>query len=299
MRLTQFRDFLAVVKAGSVRGGARALGISQPALTKSIRQLEEELHVKLLQRSGRGAIATRAGRGFLARARVIQAELAKIAQDLDELRGGGGGAVVIGASPAAAILLVPEAIARLRRNHPDMRIRLVEGLAPSLMSLVRDESLDFSIGQKGHDKLDRAIRFTPLVRLQMIIAGRRGHPLAGAKSLRELSEGSWIAFTRTDGYLQRMYAGASLPPPRVIVQCESYASALALMVKTDALGIVVPQLLAEPYAKGTLQQIRITDAVPPLTFGIFRRADAPLSPAAAVMAEAVASTARDLARTPR
>lgn len=300
MRFTQLRDFLAVIKAGSLRGGARALAISQPALTKSMRQLEEELHVKLLQRSGRGAIATRAGKALLARARVIQAELAKIEQDLDELAGRSGGAVVIGASPAAVVLLVPDAIVRLRRRHPDLRIRLVEGLARSLMPLVRDETLDFSLGQTGNDKLDTAIRFTPLVRVDMIIAGRRGHPLAGAKSLGDLADATWVAFTPGEGgFLQRTYAAAGLPPPRVIVQCESYASAIALMAKTEALGIVVPQLLGEPYAKGTLQQIRIDDRVPSLTFGIFRRADAPLSPAASAMAEAVTATARELARASR
>jgi len=299
VRLTQFRDFLAVVAAGTVRGGARALGISQPALTKSIRQLEDELQVKLLQRSGRGAVATRAGRGFLARARVIQSELAKIEQDLDGLRGGSGGAVVVGASPAAAILLVPEAIARVRRSHPELRIRLMEGLAASLMPLVRDETLDFTIGQKGREKLDGAIRFTPLIRQQMVIAGRRGHPLAGARSLRDLADSAWVAFTAPSKYLQQMYAAVALPPPGVIVQCESYASALALMVRTDALGIVVPQLLDEPYAKGALQQIKINDPVPTLTFGMFRRADAPLSPAAAAVAAAVTETARDLARAGR
>jgi DNA-binding transcriptional LysR family regulator len=180
-----------------------------------------------------------------------------------------------------------------------VRIRLVEGLARSLMPLVHDETLDFSIGQKGFEKLDAAIRFTPLVRIPMVIAGRRGHPLGGATSLRELSASTWISFTPAAGYLQRMHAGAGLPAPRVIVQCESYASALGLMVRTDALGLVVPQLLSEPYGKETLQQIRIADPVPSLTFGIFRRADAPFTPAAAALAEAVTSSARDLARAGR
>jgi LysR family transcriptional regulator, regulator of abg operon len=301
MRFTQFRDFLAVIKAGSVRGGARALGISQPALTKSIRQLEEELHAKLLQRSGRGAIATRAGKAFLARARVIQAELGKIEEDLNELRGSGGGAAVIGVSPAAAVLLVPEAILRLHRRHPDVRIRLVEGLAYSLMPLVRDETLDFTVGQKGTEKLDRAIRFTPLIRVPMIVAGRRGHPHAAARSLRELADAAWVTFTPPGqgGFLHRLYSAAGLAPPRVLVQCESYTSALALMARTDALGVIVPQLLAEPGTKGILQQIKLSDPVPSLTYGIFRRADAPLSPAASALADAVAATARELARANR
>jgi DNA-binding transcriptional LysR family regulator len=301
VRFTQLRDFLAAVKAGSLRGGAQALGISQPAITKSVRQLEDELRVKLLQRSGRGATATQAGKALLTRARVIQAELAKIEQDLDELRGRRGGSVVVGVSPAAAVLLVPEAVQGLRRSAPEVRVRFVEGLAHSLMALVRDETLDFSIALKLNDKPDSAIRFTPLVRVQMIIAGRRGHPLANAKSLRELAEASWITFSQPgrEGFVDRSHRAAGLPPPRAVVQCESYASALALMARTDAIGLIVPQLLEEPYCKGALQPIRIREPIPAQTFGIFRRVDAPLSPAASAMAEAVKAAARELARANR
>jgi DNA-binding transcriptional LysR family regulator len=162
---------------------------------------------------------------------------------------------------------------------------------------VRDETLDFTVGQKGERKPDGGIRFTPLIRVPMIIAGRRGHPLASGKSLRELSDAVWITFTPPGqgGFLHRMYADAGLPPPRVMVQCESYGSALGLMTRTDALGVIVPQLLGEPYVKGALQQMRVDDPVPGLTYGIFRRADAPLSPAAAAMAEAVTAVARSLA----
>ena len=88
MRLNQIRDFLAIVESGSLRAAAGKIGISQPAITKSIRQLEEELHVQLLQRNARGAAITRAGKTFLARARVVQAELRKAEDDLAALRGG-------------------------------------------------------------------------------------------------------------------------------------------------------------------------------------------------------------------
>jgi LysR family transcriptional regulator of abg operon len=301
MRFTQLRDFLAVIEAGSLRAAAQRLGISQPAVTKSIRQLEDELHMKLLQRSGRGAVPTQAGKAFLARARVIHTELAKIEQDLDELRGRRGGTIVIGASPAAVVVLVPEAIMRLRRRYPDARIRLVEGLASSLIPLVRDESLDFTIGQKGLGKPDRAIRFTPLFRTQMVIAGRRGHPLLAAKSVRELADATWVTFTPAGqgGRVESMYSAAGLPPPRVTVQCESYTSALALMARTDALGIIVPQLLGGSNMHASLQHIAIDDPLLGITYGIFRRSDAPLSPAAAAMAEAVTATARQLARASR
>jgi LysR family transcriptional regulator of abg operon len=294
---TRLRDFLAVAKAGSLRGGAQALGISQPAITKSIRQLEDELQMKVLQRSGRGATPTPAGRALLSRARVIQAELTKIDQDLDELRGERRGSVVVGVSPAAAILLVPGAVLHLHRGHSEVRVRLVEGLAHSLMALVRDETLDFSVGRKPTRKPDRAIGFTPLVRVPMIIAARRGHPLCHARSLRELADATWIVFSEPggEGFVEASYRASGLPEPRAAVRCESYASALALMARTNAIGLVVPQLLREPYSVGALQAIRINEPIPPMTFGIFRRADAPLSPAAAAMAQAMTTAARELA----
>ena len=80
MRLNQIRDFVEVAKSGSLRAAARAVRVSQPAITKSIRQLESELGVQLLQRNARGAATTPAGKAFLARARVVQAELRKAAK---------------------------------------------------------------------------------------------------------------------------------------------------------------------------------------------------------------------------
>ena len=301
MRLTQLRDFIAVIQAGSLRAAARALGISQPAMTKSIRQLEEELRVQLLLRSGRGAVATRAGKAVLARACVVQAELKNIEGDLEQLRGERTGSVVIGVSPAASILLVPGALARFRRHYTDARLRLVEGVSEFLLPMVRDATLDFAVGPKSLAKLGAAIRFKPLYTARLVIAGRRDHPLRGAKSLGELAQASWIGFAAPGqaGLLARMFSSAGLPPPRMVVQCESYTTALAILASTDALGILVPQLLAERNAHGFLQQIRIQDPVPDMHFGMFTRTDAPLTAAAAAMAEAVTATARGLPRTSR
>ena len=87
MRLTQIRDFLTVVETGSITAAARALGVSQPGITKSIGGLEAELAVALLQRTPRGVTLTRFGRSFYARARAAHSELDKAQQELLQMKG--------------------------------------------------------------------------------------------------------------------------------------------------------------------------------------------------------------------
>src|SRR5918994_5878492 len=102
MRLNQIRDFVSIVEAGSIRAAARALGVTHPAMTKSVRQLEDDLHVQLIRRSTRGVVPTAPGRAFLARARAIQAEVRKAQEELSALAAEGSGTVNLSLSAAAA-----------------------------------------------------------------------------------------------------------------------------------------------------------------------------------------------------
>ena len=108
MRLSQIRDFVAVVESGGIRAAARKLGVSQPAITRSVRGLEAELHARLLQRTPTGVVPTQSGRAFLTRARAAQAELRKAEEEADQL-GQSVSSVAFGIGPTAGII-VPEAI---------------------------------------------------------------------------------------------------------------------------------------------------------------------------------------------
>jgi DNA-binding transcriptional LysR family regulator len=298
MRLNQLRDFIAVVHAGSLRAAARAVGVSQPAISKSIRLLEEELHAQLLTRNGHGAALTPAGKAFLARARVVQSELRKAADELETLRGGHEGAVAFGIAPAACMQIVPEAMRELQRRYPGARVRIVEGVNPALVPLVRDETLDFCIGKSPMGEPDSALRFKPLLRAPLVVVGRRGHPLRAATSLRDLWQASWLMFypPGTGGTLEKAFAAAGLPLPRSIVQCESYAAALALLAETESIGLLAPQTLSETFGARNLQQIAIREALPAPLIGMYSRADTPFTPVAATLAQTITAVARRLAK---
>ena len=145
MRFNQIRDFLAVFESGSLRAAARALGVSQPGITKSVRALEAELGVPLMLRTTRGVVPTKFGRAFLTRAQVVQAELRKAEEDFAQLAGDRAGSVAFGFGPLVATVIVPEAVARFRQQFPRTHVRLVEGLAHVTVPPVRDETLDFAV----------------------------------------------------------------------------------------------------------------------------------------------------------
>ena len=297
MRLSQLHAFVAVVESGSLRAAARAIGVSQPAITKSIRQLEEELHVPLLQRNARGASMTPAGKAFLARAKVIQTELRRAEDDLQSFRGGAAGAVAFGIAPQTCMALVPDAVQQFRRRFPTARMRIVEGVPSGLLPQLRDGTLDFIVGMGSTHAGGAGVRFKPLFRPSLVVAARKGHPLRDATSLRDLSTAQWLMYypLGSGAMLEKAFAEAGVGAPPGVIQCESYATALALIGQTDTLGLIMPQVLSGAYGSG-LQQIRIRERVPLPLVGLYVRADAPLTPAGAAMAQAITATARRLAR---
>jgi LysR family transcriptional regulator, regulator of abg operon len=298
MRLRQIEDFVAVVESGSIRAAARKLGLSQPAITKSVRRLEAELNSRLVQRTPRGVIPTPSGRAFFARARAAQAQLRKAEEEVSQIDGGGGaGSVTFGVVPAA-IPIVPQAVVRFRQQFPRAQLRILEGYTHTLLPLVRDETLDMALGVRFDPNLDRAFTFRPLFRFEYAVVGRKGHPLRNARSLAALLDAGWISLTPSGfpgGPLDRAFSSAGLQRPQQLVRCESHNIAVAMLAKTDMLGIMSRRMLTDPLTRDFIDEIAVADAMPSYTTGIFARADPPLTPFATAMAKAAAAAARQLA----
>ncbi len=295
MRLTQIRDFLAVVDCGSINGAARKLGVSQPGLTKSLGSLEAELGASLLKRSPTGVTLTAPGRAFHVRVRAGYAELTK-AQE--ELASEAKAQVALGFGPFFALQVVPRAVLRWREKFPDVQLRLVEGLRHSTGPMVRDATLDMSLAPRpplGQD--DPAIRFKPIAHLEQVVVARRGHPLARARSAAALTGQGWVSNLRRVATTETLRA-IGAPEPRQITECESFSAMLTLLDGSDMLAVVQHPFLDMPHVAAALQQIPIAERLPGMTVGLHTRADAPLTRPAAALARLLSEIGRSVLQRP-
>jgi len=297
VRITQLRDFLAVVDAGSIRGAARALEVTQPAITRSIRQLEAELQAKLLERSGRGVLPTANGKAFLLRARAVYLEMQRMREEQAQLAGSSPGSVAFGASPQAMIHLVPQALEQFRRQHPQADVRIVDGLAHVLLPQLRAGSLDFVIGSRPQDKLDARFTYQPLFTNQIVVGARRGHALRHAKSLAELTDAQWVIFTPSGwagAVIPEIFVKNGLQPPKSVVRSDSYVAFLSILAATEMVAPLSRMLLQQPLARSFFEEFKLKERLPEFSIGLFRLADSPATPVATDLAAAMRSAARRL-----
>ena len=289
MRLTQIRDFLAVVEAGSINAAARKLAVSQPGLTKSLGSLEAELGESLLKRTPTGVTLTRLGQAFHVRVRAGYSELAK-AQE--ELARGARTQVALGFGPFFAAQIVPQAVLRFREKFPDVQLRLVEGLRHATGPMVRDATLDMSLAPRPQHVLDDpAIRFKPIAHLDWIVVARRGHPLASARSAAALASDEWLCSLPRDAATEALHT-LGVPEPRQITDCQSFSAARTLLADSDMLALVPHPFLDLPQVAQAIQQIPIAERLPGMTVGLYTRADAPLTRPAAALARLLSEIGR-------
>lgn len=284
MRLNQIRDFLAVVDAGSMRAAARSIGLSQPALTKSIRQLEGELGGVLVTRSVRGAQLTEIGRAFLARARAVTAELRRAQEEVAQLRGARAGSLTLGAAPGPALGLLPNALARLRRRWHEATICVMDVSPSEVMPALRDGRLDLALSVRIGPLAAPGpeYRVEPLNLNEARIVARCGHPLAGARTLADLAGAEWVRTGGTDNTssLPAAFESAGLEPPRYRIECRSFFAIAEIVAHSDLLAVVPWQLGAREAAAGRIVQLPLRETLPAREICLFTRADVPLTPVA-------------------
>lgn len=283
MKMNHIRDVIAVAERGSLRSAARHLGLAQPAITRSIRELEHELGVALFERRVTGMMLTQMGETFLRRARAVQLELGRAKDEIDQLRGSGTGSVAVGLSQASHVALLPRVLQPFGHRFPQVSLSISEGLFPTMEADLQDGTIDFYVGPLAEDSAPSEFLSEKLFDNRRIIVGRKGHPLAAVTSLADLVEAKWVATSVTiasKAELDPLFARFGLKRPVIAVRAQTALSVIVVAAYSDFLAMLPQQWLAFVNASALLQHFQVREELAAPAIYIVRRARLPLTPAA-------------------
>ncbi|RPH30698.1 LysR family transcriptional regulator [Buttiauxella warmboldiae] len=280
VKLHQIRAFVAVTQNGSIRGASRALNLSQPALTKSIKELEEGMAARLFFRRSQGVALTECGESFYQHARLILEELRSAQEDILQRQGQLAGQINIGLGASVSRTLMPPVITSFHQKHPQVKVRIMEGQLVSMINALRQGELNFTINTYYQGPYDREFSFERLFEKPFAIFAREGHPASNAKSLKELLHYSWTLPTPRGSYykqLEELFNKRS-EIPNISVFCETFSACISLVAQSDFLSILPAELGLDPLLAHRLQQINIAETLPYATYYLIQRRDVTQAP---------------------
>ena len=291
IKLHQLRALVGVVEHGGIRAAARELHVSQAALTKSLRQLEDDAGVSLLVRSSRGVNLTAAGQRLYARANLVTRQLDLASGELRDAAGDAHGHVGVALTPYVILKHLGQASRWFRQRYPLVTVEVVEGLMSRTLPRMRDGSLDLAIIVETIDLPVGEFAVTPVGSAMQRVTVREGHPVLHNPTLEAMSELEWLLSGPRLGLrserLQAMFSRAQASGPSRILTCDTLAG-LALLRETDCAGIVPAPLLELPEGRGLIA-VNVPQLDPgELRLVLLARPDVPLSPAAQYLANCLA-----------
>lgn len=246
MKINQFAALVAVSETGSIRSAAKAVGLTQAAITRTLRELEQQQGVELLERTHTGVRFTEAGKSLLQHARVILSEIDKAKADLNLIRSGQSERLRVAISPFINFTFLPECLSLYKQQYPHVFVEIFEGLHGISVPQLRDGYLDFAVIQASNFITENEFSIEPLFSYQAHVVGRRDHPLRDSTSIDELNSMTWLANyppALHNTFISDLHREFRLsPPPSHVVSMHSAGILLPVLLQTDAL-TVLPDLL--------------------------------------------------------
>ncbi|WP_447917839.1 LysR substrate-binding domain-containing protein [Achromobacter aegrifaciens] len=282
MNLRQLRTFALIAEQGSIRAAARALSVTQPAATRSLRELEQSVGVELVRRSVKGVELTTYGEALYKRAIVILQETRRAREEIGQMRDGEGGTLNLAVS-SAALVVVPIALVEFRARMPRVTVSFNEVAPPHSHEQLECGHYDLLVQTEYDGEVSDTFARHPLFTLPLAIGARLGHPLRDARSLAELHEALWIVPGNCGApanLVRQAFAAQDLPPPADVIACQSIAVALSIMADSDALGIFVRPLFEHRLLPPHMRMVPLEHELPSARVSIVTRADSPPTPAA-------------------
>lgn len=268
-----------IVESGSFQTAADRLGLSQPALSRNIKSLEERLGAPVFDRSARKAVPTDLGLRLAQSGLTIRVAEEQAQAYSELIAAGKAGELRIGAPPIIAGQFLTRHIADFVGERPDCKIELRVGLVHELLTMLARAQIDLVIGPRDLTGRVADSVFVPLVDDRVGILCRQGHPLLGKSKLtvRDLERQSWVAHSR-GSMLRRQTEGAliamGLEKIQITIETDSIQSVLEIVGSTDLIS-TMPKETTRPYLSKGLTFIDFDHPQFHRPIGAIRRKTAP------------------------
>ena len=299
MNLRDLQYFAVVAQHRHLGRAAESLGLSQPALSMSLRRLERLMQTKLVKRTPKGVDLTTSGEAVFTHARRLRLSVEEISREVADLSAGRAGHLRIGTGSGSAFHLVPAACAILLNEAPKVTLKIITGEGRSLLTSLGNGELDVvlsSIQASPQENLSK----DPLYDQPFVVFASASHRLAKRKqvTLADLAQERW-ALTPEGNFPERrlgqLFEGSGLPPPSIALETVNLATITHLVAASELLGFTSRQAVRYAAARLPLAEVHVKDLSVTRRMGVTYRKDAYLSPATMRFIEILKMTAKEIA----
>jgi LysR family transcriptional regulator of gallate degradation len=266
--LQNLRRFLSVAEHGNMTRASRALGIVQPALSRSIKLLEDDLGVTLFERTPHGITLTVYGQQLVPYARAIITDVKRATEELQATKGLLSGHVTFAATANYADNIVLDAVLAIHQKWPNLRVTVRSGLYEYVIDGLLKAEVDFGFGllPPPHAGIEESGLLTEkLFSHHSSIIARTGHPLAKLRrvSVRQLCDYEWVVLgpeSAMEPYFRATFIKKRLPVPRRVIETLSIPMIKGALMRSDLLTILAPNAVMAEIERGELIALRCPEA---------------------------------------
>lgn len=285
---------------------AQEMNISQPAVSKMLREAEKQLGFALFQRLPRNMLPTDLGSHVARYAQIALNDTQHFVGQVNHLRQGGHGLLKVGTIYAATAVALPAAIVDIKQRWPLLTIEILEGTSASLLSMLEHKQLDLVIARFTLDSHRKLFDFQALAPEPLCLVTGSQHPLAGASELPLADLGSWPWIVYPSGTpmrerLERAFAEAGMQTPANTVETISMQTTLQLLQTAPMVTMLAESMVEPEIQAGRLTRLALPFPLVLADYGIItRRNETPAWSAQAFIAGLLqgAGALRDARQTP-
>jgi LysR family pca operon transcriptional activator len=269
----QLRYLLAISRAGSFVKAAEALNVSQPALSIAISRLEDVVNAKLLERGRHGAQLTSAGRHLIRHAESVEMVMASARTEMQLFDQGVAGPFTVGGTPLGTASIIPDAIAQLCQEFPQVNVRVVEDVDEALIDRLLRHELDLVISNLGLTNKPSEIEAIPLFTARAVAVVRPGHEYCERELLTLQDLSSQTCVLPPEGgalrkQIEALFTINSMPFPTNVIEAAPFGVLKEIVRRSDGVTILSDQIVRSELLNGALIAIPLQEQIAVRTFGL-------------------------------